>query len=209
MSSNEAAQNAKPLGPWHRPLSELCCVNPSCSDVARCGKGNVTVRNGKGGGQWRVLRCSTCKTEFSERKGTALWNTRMPPERADAIARHLGDGCGIRQTNRLVPGSSKSGVTNVGIRVGLHAHALHDQRARGLDVREAQFDEKWAFVDKKQKHCDDSKPEDALAGDQWDHTAIDVASRFVVSLTIGKRTSENLTEVVADFAERTGGAPPS
>ncbi len=45
-------------------------------------------------------------------------------------------------------------------------------------------------------------------GDQWDHTAIDVPSRLVVSLVIGKRNRDNLERVVDDFAERTGGSPP-
>jgi len=192
---------------WQRPLDELCCVNPACLDRGRQGAGNLCVRLGKGGGRWRVLGCTSCKTEFSERKGTPLWRTRMSPERAEAIASHLKEGCGIRKTSRLV-GASKDGVTSIAIRLGLHARALHDQRARGLNVREAQFDEKWSFVEKKQKNCDDTKPEDLEAGDQWDHTAIDVDSRFVVSVVVGKRTGDRLTEVVRDFAERTGGAPP-
>ena len=45
-------------------------------------------------------------------------------------------------------------------------------------------------------------------GDQWDHTAIDVDSRFVVSLVVGKRNGDNLEEVVGDFAERTGNVSP-
>ena len=71
-----------------------------------------------------------------------------------------------------------------------------------------QFDEKWAFVGKKQKNCDPLDPEDDDKGDQWDHTALDVHSRMVVSLMIGKRTRENLEKVVGDFADRTGDAPP-
>ena len=55
-------------------------MNAACADRGRCGAGNVAVRNGKGGGRWRVLRRSTCKAEFSERKGCALWGTRMAPE---------------------------------------------------------------------------------------------------------------------------------
>jgi len=191
---------------WHRPLEELFCVNPDCADSGRPGAGNLCVRPTKGG-LWRVLACSSCKTEFSERKGTPLWGTKMPPERAEAIASHLKEGCGIRKTARLV-GASKDGVTSIAIRLGLHARILHDQQVRGLKVREVQLDEKWAFVEKKQKNCDDTNPDDAEAGDQWDHTAIDVDSRFVVSLVVGKRTTESLTEVVRDFAERTGGAPP-
>lgn len=62
---------------------------------------------------------------------------------------------------------------------------------------------------KKQSHCDPLDPADVAKGDQWDHTIMDVPSRFVVSLVVGKRNTETLTEVVADFAERTGGAPPA
>jgi hypothetical protein len=165
------------------------------------------VRRNKGGGRWRILRCTTCKTEFSERKGTPLWRTRMPPEKAAAIASHLKEGCGIRKTARLV-GVSKDGVSSIALRLGLHARAVHDERVRDLNVREVQFDEKWSFVGKKQQRCDPCRSEDDSRGDQWDHTAIDVESRFGVSLVIGKRDRTTLQEAVADFAARTRGAPP-
>ena len=203
----EGTTAEKALGPYHRPLEELCCVKPDCADRGRRGAGNLSVRRGKGGGRWRVLRCSTCKGEFSERAGTPLWGTRMPPDKAEAIGSHLKEGCGIRKTSRLVP-ASKDGVTSIAIRLGLHARALHDERVRDLDVREAQFDEKWAFVGKKEKNCDPSDADDDAKGDQWDHTAMDVPSRLVVSLVVGKRDGETLKEVVEDFADRTGGAPP-
>jgi transposase-like protein len=209
-SSGRSKDRAVPggsLGLLQRPLLELYCVNLACADRGRAGLGNLRLRKGKGGGRWRVFRCTTCQTEFSERKGTALWGTRMPPDQIVAIASHLKEGCGIRKTGRLV-GASKDGVTSLALRLGLHARALHDERAVDLTVTEAQFDEKWAFVGKKQKHCDPSNPEDEGQGDQWDHTAIDAPSRFAVSLRVGKRDRETLTETVKDFAKRTGGAPP-
>ena len=195
------------LGPLQRPLGELRCVNPECADKGRAGHGNLSVRTGKGGGPWRILRCSTCRTEFSERRGTALFGSRVAADKILAVAEHLKEGCGIRKTSRLT-GLSKTGVTSVAIRLGLHAHAVHDERARDLEVEEAQFDEKWAFVGKKQKNCDPADPEDRDKGDQWDHTAMDVESRFVVSLVVGKRNRETLGAGVGDFAGRTGGAPP-
>src|SRR5262245_55860330 len=67
---------------------------------------------------------------------------------------------------------------------------------------EAQFDEQWSFVERKEKHC---QPEDARRGDCWDHTALDPESRLVVSLVVGKRTAEAAAEVVGDFHRRTGG----
>ena len=154
------------LGFLQRPLEELCCVNPSCRDSGQRGHGNLSVRKGKGGGRWRILRCSTCKTEFSERKGTALWGTKMSPQKVTSIAEHLKEGCGIRKTSRLV-GASKDGVTSIAIRLGLHAKAFHDQRVQDIDAKEAQIDEKWAFVEKKQKHCNPDAPEDETKGDQW------------------------------------------
>ena len=182
-------------------------MNPECPDGGRRDRGNLSVRTGKGGGCWRILYCRTCKTEFSERKGTALFRTKVVPEKIVAVAEHLKEGCGVRKTSRLT-GVSKTGVTSIAIRLGLHARALHDERVRDLEVREVQFDEKWAFVDKKQKNCDPSDPEDDGKGDQWDHTAVDVGSRAVVSLVVGKRDGKTLREVVSDFAERTGGSPP-
>ena len=195
------------LSSLQRPVSELCCVNPDCVDQGREGLGNIVLRRGKGSGRWRILRCRTCRREFSERKGTALWHSRMPPDKAIDIAQHLAEGCGIRKTSRLA-GASKDGVTNLARRLGLHARALHNDRVHDVKVQEAQFDEKWAFVGKKQKHCDPADPADAACGDQWDHTAIDVQSRFVVSLEVGKRDRETVEATVKDFAERTGGSPP-
>lgn len=68
-----------------------------------------------------------------------------------------------------------------------------------------QFDEKWAFVGKKEKHCDPDEPTDAEQGDNWDHVAFDPEHRLVVSVVPGKRTSEHVRELVHDFKERTEG----
>jgi IS1 family transposase len=62
---------------------------------------------------------------------------------------------------------------------------------------------------KKEKHCDPADPADQDKGDQWDCTALDAPSRFIVSMEIGKRTPETLQVVVSDFAERTGWRPPA
>jgi IS1 family transposase len=72
-------------------------------------------------------------------------------------------------------------------------------------TREAQFDEKWSFVGKKEKHCDPAKPEDAHQGDNWDHVAFDPEHRLVVSVVPGKRTEDKVHHLVQDFKQRTGG----
>jgi IS1 family transposase len=72
-------------------------------------------------------------------------------------------------------------------------------------TREVQFDEKWAFVAQKEKHCDRTNPADDHKGDYWDHVAFDPEHRLVVSVVPGARTVENTEAVVADFHRRTEG----
>ena len=66
-------------------------------------------------------------------------------------------------------------------------------------TREGQFDEKWAFVGKKEKHCDPQDPQDAHQGDNWDHVAYDPEHRLVLAVVPGKRTAEHVEQVVHQF----------
>jgi IS1 family transposase len=65
-----------------------------------------------------------------------------------------------------------------------------------------QVDEKWAFVAKKEKHCD---PADADCGDCWDHIAFDPESRLVLSVVPGKRTAAKAEQLIREVHQRTGG----
>src|SRR3954447_20796046 len=66
-------------------------------------------------------------------------------------------------------------------------------------TREVQFDEKWSFVAKKEKHCDPEKLADRQQGDNWDHVAFDPEHRLVVRVVPGKRTEDKTHELVQDF----------
>jgi hypothetical protein len=72
-------------------------------------------------------------------------------------------------------------------------------------TREVQFDEKWAFVFKKERKCDDEDAADRRQGDNWDHVAYDPEHRLVVSVVPGKRTARNVENLVFDFNRRTSG----
>ena len=45
-------------------------------------------------------------------------------------------------------------------------------------TREVQFDEKWSFVGKKEKHCHPEQLADRQQGDNWDHVAFDPEHRW-------------------------------
>ena len=68
-----------------------------------------------------------------------------------------------------------------------------------------QFDEKWSFVGKKEKHCQPEKPADRQQGANWDHVAFDPERRLVVRVVPGKRTEDKTQQLVQDFRARTGG----
>ena len=50
----------------------------------------------------RLLYCKACRYRFSERKGTPLFHTHLPEEKARSVLQHLSEGCGVRQTGHLV-----------------------------------------------------------------------------------------------------------
>ena len=106
-------------------LSRFCCQNPDCAAYGRRDLGNLTVCGRYGKHQRRLLYCKTCKARFSERKGTPLFDCRLPDDKAQAVLAHLADGCGVRQTSRLVH-VDKDTVVRYALRAGRHARQLHD-----------------------------------------------------------------------------------
>ena len=82
-------------------LSRFCCLNSGCPEHGKRGAGNLTVtsRYGPRKGR-RMLRCSACKARFSERKGTPLFDSRLPPGKVESVLEHIAEGCGVRQTGR-------------------------------------------------------------------------------------------------------------
>jgi hypothetical protein len=68
-----------------------------------------------------------------------------------------------------------------------------------------QFDEKWSFVAKKEKHCDRGDEADDWCGDCWDHVAFDPEHRLAVSAVVGKHSAEHIDLLVDDSHRRTEG----
>ena len=107
-------------------LSRFCCLNAACADHGKRGHGNLTVPMRYGPNRTRLLRCSTCKARFSERKGTPLFDTRLSPEMVVAVLAHVAEGTGTRKTARLV-GVHRDTITRYIRKAGDHAQQLHDE----------------------------------------------------------------------------------
>jgi transposase-like protein len=107
------------------PIEHLCCQNSQCPDAGRRGHGNLTFRGYSGKTRRiRMVYCRTRKARFSERKGTALEQARLPDATAHAVLDHIREGCGTRATSRLVK-VDKNTVTRYIAKAGAHAEPLH------------------------------------------------------------------------------------
>ena len=108
-------------------LSTFACVNSTCPDHGRRGAGNLTVtaRYGKDKSR-RMLRCRTCTARFSERRGTVFFNAHLPDAKVLSVIQHVTEGCGVRQTHRLI-GVCQNSVIRYSRLAGEHAHKLHEE----------------------------------------------------------------------------------
>ena len=128
-------------------LDTLACVNAECQLFRRVGASNLVIRKVYGHDRIRLLRCRTCGEEFSERRGTALFNTKLPEPKAEEVINHLDEGCSVRATARLV--HVPKGTVTCLLRVtGRHAERFHDQHVHGLTPSALACDEQWSFVQK-------------------------------------------------------------
>jgi len=107
-------------------LTRFCCLNPDCPDHGKRGHGNLTVPMRYGPNKTRLLRCSTCRARFSERKGTPLFDARLPAATLTAVLGHVAEGVGTRKTARLT-GAHPDTVTRYIRLAGSHAEQLRDE----------------------------------------------------------------------------------
>ena len=134
-------------------LSRFCCQNPDCPPHGRRDAGNLSVcdRYGKHN-HIRLLYCNACKARFSERKGTPLFDCRLPDDKARC--RPPAPRRGQRHpTDRRLVGVHRDTVVRLARAAGDHAHDAHDELVafspsdprgparRGLVVRRQEAEE--------------------------------------------------------------------
>ncbi len=170
------------------PLDSLACVEPSCTLYGQSGQDNLSIRKVYGQDQIRYLRCGMCGREFSERKNTALWNSKINEARAVAVAAQLAEGSSFAATARLC-GVDRSTVERLNRCVGQHAHVYHNQRVQGLNVQALQADERHGFAGTKGHAA-------------WEAEVMDPVSKFILSHVQGRRTEGLIRTLLSDAAQR-------
>ena len=170
------------------PLDSLACVNERCELYGQAGQQNLAVRKVYGEDQIRYLRCRLCRTEFSERKNTALWNTKIPEAKAVSVSEHLAEGCALKSTARLVQ-VDPSTVRRLNQRLGEHGEAFHDEQVNEIQVDALAADERHGYARDK-------------GAPAWEAELIDPASKFVLVHVQGRRNEELIRRLLTDGAHR-------
>lgn len=170
------------------PLDSLACVNERCELHGQAGQENLTVRKVYGKDQIRYLRCRVCRAEFSERKNTALWNTKVREVKAISVGEHLAEGCSLKGTARLVK-VDPSTVRRLNQRLGEHGEAFHDERVHDVQPAALEADERHGYASDKEQPA-------------WEAELIDPASKFVLSHVQGRRNEELIRRLLTDGASR-------
>lgn len=181
-------------------LEQFCCLNEECALYAQKQAKNLVIRKTYGKDHIRYLRCRCCGEEFSERKGTALFNLKISEAKAVAVLDHLDVGCGVVTTAQLVH-VCKDTVSRL-IRVsGRSSRKIHDCKIQNVSPQAVQCDEKWSYTVKKQRHL--TRTDDVTqAGDRWDLNSLDPQTKLLISLVPGSRRIENFEKLMTDTADR-------
>lgn len=170
------------------PIESLACVEPECELYGKAGQGNLVVRKEYGQDRIRYLRCQKCGKEFSERKGTALWNTKVSEAKAVSVAEHLSEGCSAESIVRLV-GVDISVVQRLNQVVGKQGRLFHAERVKGVAVEALQADERHGFSGRKGEAS-------------WEAEIIDPQSKLILAHEQGRRDEELIRRLYADAAQR-------
>lgn len=170
------------------PLDSVACVNQRCELYGQAGQQNLTVRKVYGSDQIRYLRCRVCRAEFSERKHTALWNTKVREAKAISVGEHLAEGCSLKGTARLVQ-VDPSTVRRLNQRLGEHGEAFHDERAQAVQPEALEADERYGYASDKGEPA-------------WEAELLDPESKFVLAHVQGRRNEELIRRLLTDGADR-------
>ena len=117
------------------------------------------------------------------------------------ILNMLVEGMSMRATSRVAEVSINT-VTKLMVEAGEACAAYHDETVRNVTASKVQCDEIWAFCYAKDKNVATAKAAPRGAGDVWTWTAIESASKLILSYAVGDRSGQTANEFMDDLSGR-------
>jgi len=125
------------------------CPNVDCKDYGLQNHGNIAIRGKYGKNKDKdLLYCRTCGKRFASTRATAFFGLHLSDDKIAQIIHHAAEGVGVRATSRLLD-INKDTVNRIILRAGEHCEIVLANLLRSLKLKEAQLDELWAFVKKR------------------------------------------------------------
>jgi len=125
------------------------CPNIDCKDYGLQNHGNIGIRGKYGKDKDKdLLYCRTCGKRFASTRATAFFGLHLSDDKIAQIIHHAAEGVGVRATSRLMD-INKDTVNRVILRAGEHCEIVLSSLLHSLKLKEAQLDELWAFVKKR------------------------------------------------------------
>jgi IS1 family transposase/transposase-like protein len=148
--------------------------------------------------------CKACGATFAVIPPRPLGRMRISPERATLILSLLTEGCSIRSAER-VSNTHRDTITRLLLLAGKKAAALLDVLVSGVEVKDVQADEIWAFVEMKEKTKTRKGITDLQVGDAYTFVAVERSSKVVLAHHLGRRSGADASRLMAKLEGATKG----
>ena len=148
-----------------------------------------------------MYKCNICGKRFSETAGTPFHHLKTPQETVLHAYKDLAEGLGVRATAR-VNGVDKDTVLRWVKRAGQHCQQVSEYMLQGLELTQAQMDEMWTFVRKKQRQLSEWEKEHTEYGDNWIWIVFDPVHKLVAAVLVGERTEEEAKGLLEQLKKR-------
>ena len=184
-----------------------CCPYEDCSSYGILGPhpDHDIIGAGTYPTSWGETRqlylCKVCGRTFSETAGTPFHNLKTSKETVIRTFRELSEGLGIRSSARAAQ-VDKDTVLSWLKKAGQHCQRVLEHTMQGLELAQAQLDELWTFVCKKQGRLSEWEKEHTEQGDTWIWTVFDPVHKLVPAMLVGERTEEEAMGLLTRLRER-------
>lgn len=180
-----------------------CCPNHACRYYHQFGPGHRIVGNGhcQHDQRHQFLKCQACGTEFCERKGTVFFGLKTDEQTVYRALKALAEGQGLRSVARTFEVDVET-VRRWLRRAGQHAERVSDYLLHDLNVTEAQLDELWTFVYKKEKNLSAWEKLYTEYGDTGVWVAFDPIHKLVVAFVVGEHEQPQAETLLRRFKAR-------
>jgi len=126
---------------------------------------------------------------------------QLTTDKRKAVIAALVEGSSINSTVRMT-GVSKPTILKLLRDLGCACAAYHNDHVRGLKPGRVRCDEVWSFVYAKQGNVPKAKGGPKGAGDCWTWTAIDPATKLMITWHVGLRSAGDAAAFMFDLADR-------